>query len=67
MEAICHYCGEPCDPDFTVSLFDDSTVFAHKHCYEHQWDETLIEIESDYQFGRTDWHVVNGKIERRSK
>lgn len=65
MEAFCHYCGKPCDPENTISLEDNSTAYAHYKCLNDAWEATYAEIEADYQAGRTDWHVVNGKIERR--
>jgi hypothetical protein len=69
-EALCHYCGKPCDNDFTVGLADgltDKTVFAHEACWNKSWKRAYAEIEADYQAGCTDWHVVNGKIERRAE
>jgi len=62
----CIYCGFPCDPDFTVDI-DGKEFHAHQSCYEKEWKKMMLENEKDYQAGKIDWHVVNGKVVHREK
>lgn len=63
----CIYCGEEVeDLTYTVSKEDGSLWgVAHHECYEKDHARQMEEVERDYQAGLCDWHLVNGKIEKR--